>query len=151
MFVKEDSHFCRYYDGIYILFHTGLRISEFVGLTKSNIDFKGMKLNVDHQLQRYNNEYHIVPPKTESGTRQIPITEDVADCFHRIIQMRRQPKIEPMIDGYTGFLYLDKNNMPMLALHWEKYFQHICQKYNRIYKVQMPRFCNTLWGTVRLV
>lgn len=29
-FVKQDKHFCRYYDGIYILFHTGLRISEFV-------------------------------------------------------------------------------------------------------------------------
>lgn len=34
-FVKEDSHFCRYYEGIYILFKTGLRISEFCGLTIS--------------------------------------------------------------------------------------------------------------------
>ena len=37
------------------------------------------------------------------------------------------------------FLYLDKNNMPMVALHWEKYFQHILKKYNSIYKVQMPK------------
>ena len=44
-----------------------------------------------------------------------------------------------MIDGYSGFLYLDKNNMPMVALHWEKYFQHILKKYNSIYKVQMPK------------
>ena len=27
----------------------------------------------------------------------------------------------------------------MVALHWEKYFQHICDKYNSIYKVQMPK------------
>jgi len=27
----------------------------------------------------------------------------------------------------------------MVALHWEKYFQHICEKYNKIYKVQMPK------------
>ena len=53
-FVKEDPHFSRYYDGIYILFNTGLRISEFVGLTKSDIDFENMKINVNHQLQRYN-------------------------------------------------------------------------------------------------
>lgn len=26
-FIKEDRHFSRYYDAIYILFHTGLRIS----------------------------------------------------------------------------------------------------------------------------
>lgn len=27
-FVKNDKHFSKYYDGIYILFKTGLRISE---------------------------------------------------------------------------------------------------------------------------
>lgn len=26
----------------------------------------------------------------------------------------------------------------MVALHWEKYFQHIREKYNKIYRVQMP-------------
>ena len=29
--------------------------------------------------------------------------------------------------------------MPMVALHWEKYFQHIYEKYNKIYRVQMPK------------
>lgn len=47
-FVKEDKYFCRYYDGIFILLNTGLRISEFVGLTKADIDFENMKINVDH-------------------------------------------------------------------------------------------------------
>lgn len=50
-----------------------------------------------------------------------------------------------MIDGKIRFLYLDKNEMPMVALHWEKYFQHIREKYNSIYKVQMsiitPHVC----------
>lgn len=27
----------------------------------------------------------------------------------------------------------------MIALHWEKYMQHIREKYNSIYKVQMPK------------
>lgn len=139
-FVKEDSHFGKYYEGIYILFHTGLRISEFVGLTKKDIDFENGKINVDHQLQRYTGTgYQIVEPKTESGIRQVPMTQEVAECFRKIIKSRKKPKVEPMIDGYSGFLYLDKNGMPMVALHWEKYFQHICQKYNRIYKVQMPK------------
>lgn len=42
-------------------------------------------------------------------------------------------------DGKMGFLSLDKNGMPMVALHWEKYVQHIIAKYNKIYKVQMPK------------
>ena len=44
-----------------------------------------------------------------------------------------------MIDGKIGFLYFDKNNMPMVAMHWEKYFQHIVEKYNKIYRIQMPK------------
>lgn len=139
-FVKEDNHFIKYYDGIYILFNTGLRISEFVGLTKADIDFKEMKINVDHQLQRYNEiGYKVVEPKTESGVRQVPMTAEVAEAFRRIIKARVNPKIEPIIDGYAGFLFLDKDGHPMVAMHWEKYFQHICQKYNRIYKLQMPK------------
>lgn len=138
-FIKEDKHFCKYYDGIYILFNTGLRVSEFVGLTANDIEIDKQRIKIDHQLQRTRNmEYEILAPKTEKGERYVPMKEDVADCFRRIIQNRKHPKIEPMIDGYSGFLFLDKNDMPMVALHWEKYFQHIREKYNSIYKVQMP-------------
>lgn len=138
-FIKEDKHFSKYYDGIYILFNTGLRVSEFVGLTINEIEFDKERIKVDHQLQRTRNmEYEILTPKTEKGERYVPMQKDVADCFRRIIQNRKHPKVEPMIDGYSGFLFLDKNDMPMVALHWEKYFQHIREKYNSIYKVQMP-------------
>lgn len=138
-FIKEDKHFCKYYDGIYILFETGLRISEFVGLTIEDIEFDNNRIKVDHQLQRKRNmEYAIETPKTEKGVRYVPMNADVAECFKRIIGNRKKPKVEPIIDGYVGFLFLDKNDMPMVALHWEKYFQHIREKYNSIYKVQMP-------------
>lgn len=139
-FVKQDKHFSRYYDGIFILFHTGLRVSEFVGLTITDIDLKNRRINIDHQLQRTRGmQYVIENTKTTSGTRQLPMTEEVYECFKRILVNRKAPKVEPMIDGYTGFLYLDKNQKPMVALHWEHYFKHICQKYNSIYKVQMPK------------
>lgn len=139
-FVASDKHFCKYYDGIYILFKTGLRISEFVGLTLADVDMKNRKININHQLQRKRNmEYIIEDTKTSSGTRVVPMTDDVYECFKRIIANRKKPKVEPMICGKSGFLYLDKNDMPMVALHWEKHFQHICEKYNSIYKVQMPK------------
>ena len=51
-FAKNDKHFSKYYEGIFILFKTGLRISEFCGLTKDDIDFVDNKIRVDHQLQR---------------------------------------------------------------------------------------------------
>lgn len=128
-FVKQDKHFCRYYEGIFVLFNTGLRISEFVGLTIKDIDFNQHKIIVDHQLIRTSSmQYVIEEPKTESGVREIPMTTEVEAAFRTIIASRKKPKIEPMVDGHSGFLYLDKNNMPMVALHWEKYFQHILSK-----------------------
>ena len=139
-FVKNEKHFCKYYDGIYILFKTGLRISEFVGLTKKNLDFENNRIIVDHQFQRTRDmKYIIEDTKTESGERMVPMTPEVKEAFQRILANRKNPKVEPMVDGYSGFLYLDKNGRPMVALHWEKYFQHIREKYNKIYRIQMPK------------
>lgn len=139
-FVKNDKHFCKYYEGIFILFKTGMRISEFVGLTVSDLDMKNRKIIIDHQLQRTRDmQYVIEDTKTSCGTREIPMADEVYECFKTIIQNRQKSKVEPIIGGKTGFLYLDKNGMPMVALHWEKYFQHIREKYNSIYKIQMPK------------
>jgi hypothetical protein len=95
-----------------------------------------MRIKVDHQLQRTAQmQYVIEEPKTDKGIRYVPMTEAVAACFRRIIANRKTPKVEPMVEGYAGFLFLDKNDMPMVALHWEKYLEHIIQKYNRIYRI----------------
>ena len=139
-FVKEDTHFSRYYEGIYILFKTGMRISEFCGLTVNDIDFNEHKINIDHQLQkRGSTGYYINETKTESGTRVLPMKSDVEDCFRIIIANRHPPKKEPVVDGYSGFLYFDKDGSIVYSLHWEHYFKHIVQKYNSIYKKPMPK------------
>lgn len=139
-FVKEDTHFCRYYEGIYILFRTGMRISEFCGLTVSDLNFQEHTINIDHQLQkRAKTGYYIEETKTDSGTRVLPMTADVEECFKKIIENRKPPKVEPMVDGYTGFLYFDKDGSITYSLHWEHYFKRIVDKYNSIYKVQMPK------------
>lgn len=138
-FIKSDKHFCKYYDAVYILFYTGMRISEFTGLTVQDIDFEMKRLNVERQLQRTSQmQYIILPPKTKSGGRIIPITQEVCDCFKRIVDNRKKVDPEPVIDGHSGFLFYDKNNMPMVSLHWEKYFKHMREKYNNIYREQLP-------------
>ena len=50
-FIKEDAHFKQYYDGIFLLFKTGLRISELCGLRVKDIDMEERTINVDNQLQ----------------------------------------------------------------------------------------------------
>ena len=138
-FIHDDNCYCKYYEVVYILFHTGMRISEFYGLTLHDIDLEKRIVNIDHQLQRTSDmRYIIEPTKTNAGTRKLPIKEDVARCFAAIIEDRAAPKNEKMIDGYTGFLFYDENGMPLVAMHWEHRFNHMVKRYNEIYKIQMP-------------
>lgn len=91
-FVKQDKHFRKYYEGIYILFKTGLRISEFVGLTISDIDLEkvfSMSIHPVANWQWRNMEYIIEDTKTDSGTRLVPMTDEVKACFRKIIQNRK--------------------------------------------------------------
>ena len=57
-FIKGDKHYSQYYEGMFILFKTGMRVSEFCGLTLSDVDMKARKIRVDHQLQRTRGELH---------------------------------------------------------------------------------------------
>ncbi len=45
-------------------------------------------------------------------------------------------------DGKEKNVYswrLDKKYMSMVVLHWEKYLEHIIEKYNKIYRIQMSK------------
>ena len=138
-FVHDDVVYCKYYEVVYILFHTGMRISEFCGLTLKDIDLENRTINIDHQLQRTSDmRYIIETTKTDAGTRVLPITEDVAQMFQAIIEDRNAPKVEKAIDGYSGFLFYDDNGMPLVAMHWQHRFNHMVGRYNDIYWVQMP-------------
>lgn len=138
-FVHDDILYCKYYEVVYILFHTGMRISEFCGLTLKDIDLKNKTVNIDHQLQRTSKrEYVIEPTKTNAGTRVIPITDEVAEMFRSIIEDRPKYKVEKVVAGYSGFLFLDKDGMPLVAMHWEHRFNSMVGRYNEIYKMQIP-------------
>lgn len=122
VFVRTDKHFCKYYDAIYILFYTGMRISEFCGLTESDIDFVNKTISIERQLQRTSDmRYIIEPPKTEAGIRKLPMTDEVCACFKRIIENRPKIKCEPTITDTHNRIYavfcLDRNGMSMVTPH----------------------------------
>lgn len=138
-FVHDDNVYCKYYEVVYILFHTGMRISEFCGLTLKDLDMKNRIINIDHQLLRTSDmKYVVEATKTNAGTRKLPMTEDVFRCFQAIIEDREKPKIEKVVDGHSGFLFLDKNGMPLIAMHWEHRFNNMVKRYNEIYRMQIP-------------
>lgn len=66
------------------------------------------------------------------------MSDDVAQMFAAIIEDRNAPKVEKFIDGYSGFLFYDKNGMPLVAMRWQHRFNRMVKRYNGIYRVQMP-------------
>ena len=134
-FIQEDKCRRRYYDVVVILLGTGLRISELCGLTISDVDFKKRRLRVERQLVRTKHfEYYTEKPKTASGIRYIPLTDEkVCQAFKRVIRDRKKPKIEMIIDGVTGFLFLDQQDKPKVAGHFEHALKRIVDKYNETY------------------
>ena len=70
-FVHDGNVYCKYYEVVYILFHTGLRISEFCGLTLRDVDLENKIQNIDYQFQRTANMKLVIEStKTNAGTRK---------------------------------------------------------------------------------
>ena len=49
------------------------------------------------------------------------------------------PAVEPVVDGVSGFLFLDANDMPCVAMHWEHRMSGAVAKHNRIYREPLPK------------
>lgn len=133
-FIKGDKHFSRYYDEFMVLLETGMRVSELCGLTKDQLDFENRRIWVDHQLVRMSDgTLYVEKTKTESGCRFIPMTNNVCEALKKIIANRKTPDIEYLVDGHSGFLLLDKNGKPCVAMHIEHHMQWAMKKYRKKY------------------
>lgn len=134
-FATNDPTYGKYVDEIIILLETGLRISEFCGLT-TNLDFVGRMILVDHQLLRDTEiGYYIETPKTKCGSREVPMTEKAYQAFQRILSNRG--KAAPFgIDGYSNFLFLKQDGMPKVAANVESAIKGLVKKYNKVHKDQ---------------
>ena len=134
-FAANDPTYSKYVDEIIILLETGLRISEFCGLT-TNLDFAGRMILVDHQLLRdTENGYYIETPKTKSGGREIPMTEKAYQAFMRVLSTRGKPA--PFtIDGYSDFIFLKQDGMPKVAANIESAIKGLAKKYNKAHTEQ---------------
>lgn len=138
-FIKEDSHYSCYYDEFVVLLGTGMRVSEFCGLTKDDLDFVNRKIRVERQLMKEKGGvYHAEKTKTESGIRFIPMSDEVYQSLKNILANRRKPQKEMLIDGCTGFILLDKNCNPKVGLHIDHHMQWAMKKYRRTREEPLP-------------
>lgn len=135
-FVQNGKSSCKYYDQLVILLGTGLRVSELFGLTLADVDFKRRRIRVDRQLQYdRNGKLYVQKPKTASGERYIPLLDDaVLEAFRRVVQNRGRPKVETVVDGVSGFLFIDKNGKPKTNYSLQHGLKRIVEHYNETHE-----------------
>lgn len=136
-FAKADKTYSKNYDEILILLKTGLRISEFGGLTLPDLDFENRLVNIDHQLLRDTEiGYYIETPKTKSGER-LPMVEEAYQAFKRVLANRKNDK-RVEIDGYSDFLFLNRKNYPKVASDYNGMMKGLVKKYNKYNDDKLP-------------
>ncbi len=148
-YCKGNSAYLKWYYVIVILLGTGLRISEFLGLTFSNVDFENNLICVDHQITCYYNTagmYHnkresamrISKPKTANGNRYIAMLPEVRNAFKWLIDNRTKVETKYVLNGVSGFIFLNKNGKPSRAANVDTTFRRIIKSYNKTHEIQLP-------------
>ena len=138
-YIRNSNRFARHYDGIFLLLKTGMRISELAGLTVGDIDMNKRTISINHQLQGTGaRNLTVTETKTDSGNRTLPMTDEVYNCILRLMKSRKNVLNEPVIDGVSGFLFLNRNGNPFPGRQWAGYFNRIVKNYNLENEIKMP-------------
>lgn len=110
------------YLGIIIALYTGLRIGELLGLTWSNIDFRGKTISINQTLVKYKNDegYHhsLTNPKTSSSKRIIPISKQL----EQLLKDEKQKKLSNFV--------VSKDHKYCLIRSYQEFFKSTLKKLN---------------------
>lgn len=113
--------------------------AEAIGLTADRIDLKNNIVHIDRQLVYRTSEgsycYRFAPTKSNSGKRDIPLTENAKKALIRqkefdLILGRRGK--EQKVDGEKGLVFLTRNGTPMNNRNFGKALDGIVKAYNKM-------------------
>ncbi len=113
-FIQGHDIYSRWYNVIYILLNTGMRIGEACGLTWDDIDFDKELIYINRTLVYYSkggtSTYSISTPKTEAGKRVIPMFCDVKEVLLelKLYQEDNELQCSSIVDGISGFILMNR-------------------------------------------
>lgn len=120
-----------------VLLGTGGRIGEITGLRWEDCDFEDNTISINHNMvyKKFDGEdkatFHIVTPKTEAGTRVIPMFEEVKEALQAEFEIQKMLGFnESIVDGYTGFIFQNRYGDPLSAHNVNRAIERIYTEYN---------------------
>lgn len=103
-----------------LLLNTGLRIGESIGLKWSDIDFESRTLRVERSATyRPGKGFVLDEPKSSSGKRLIPLTQEALNALYRQREIYKAIPIIPM--EFHNFVFLNSNGKLNSAMQYNKW------------------------------
>lgn len=124
----------KWYVQIVILVETGIRIGELCGLTISDINFEEGYIDINKQVYKdEHGERHVGSLKTASAARKIPMSPAAREALREAIAMRSRLKIERVIEGHSGFIFINQFGKPLVSGNLEAAMNRLQTKYEELY------------------
>lgn len=136
-YVRQSPEFSKWESLFTVLFGTGMRIGEALGLRWCDCNFDEGLISVNHGILYKPTidggyQYRISKPKTKAGYRVIPMFAEVKDALlHQKEMSKRAAQHHFTVDGYTGFIFLNKEGKVYTPAYVYDVIQRITQSYNR--------------------
>ena len=117
------------YENLYrFILQTGLRTGELVGLKWEDIDFENKTLTIQRSMEfRYKvGEWRVGPPKSKSGYRTIPLTDEAIRILKAQKEKNRKIKVIPM--EWSEQVFLCRKGEPVKNSTYDTALFKICDK-----------------------
>lgn len=141
-FLRDMQKYRRWFRLFVFLLGTGCRIGEARGLTWNDCDFKRGFIYIRRQLSYYRSDgckkclNHVVPTKTKSGERIIPMFTAVREVLLEEWQIQSQRNFETeTIDGVSGFIFVTRNGTSLDPAAIDGAINRIANNYNAMEEI----------------
>ncbi len=123
-----------YEDQYRFILQTGLRTGELVGLKWEDVDLKNRVITIQRSMEYRHStgEWRVGPPKSKSGYRKIPLTDDAISILKRQKEKHKDIKVIPI--EWSDYVFLCRKGSPIKNSTYDTALFKICDK------AGIPRF-----------
>jgi len=135
-YVAESPIYSHWLPLFTVLFGTGCRIGEVIGLRWEDLDYEKRLISINHSviymfMENRKSEFHVSTPKTEAGIRLIPMMDAVYQAFQDEYEMQKETGFNiALIDGMSGFIFANREGNVLNPSAINRAIRRIYEAYN---------------------